>query len=165
MIKDGVEWRSVDELLPGPWGTTAITAAEERALTRSLRHYGWLLPLLITSERAIVDGFKRHSILMLNKPLRKHLGDFVPTVVVQGIETDNDARLLALTLQTVRGDRVARLMSETVSLLTKDFSNEEISLATGLHRKTVEVLRKPNLFSLRSYDAYRYNRAWYPTEA
>jgi DNA modification methylase len=118
----------IDELRPDPANPRRISDAQLEALTRSLKEYGFVQPVLVRREdKTVIGGHQRLT-------AARRLGyKTVPTVFLD--VTQEQARLLNLSLNKISGDwdqeLLARLLAdlapvEGLDLSLSGFSDEEM---------------------------------------
>jgi ParB-like chromosome segregation protein Spo0J len=154
-----IDWIALESLKPPPWGTSFMTARERRALTASLRDYGWLTPLLVTRGDVIIDGFHRYECAQNSKALLTAVGALAPARVLD--VDDDEALMIHARVNGIRGTQIAVAMANLVERhQTK--SDDELAGLLGLHPSSIQTLRRRDLFSYAGVQDHKFNRAWYP---
>jgi ParB-like chromosome segregation protein Spo0J len=122
----------IDELRPDPANPRRISDAQIEALTRSIREYGFVQPILARSEDKTVIGGHQRLVAA------RRLGYKTVPVVFLDI-TLEQARLLNLGLNKISGD----WDNELLGRLLADLSTEDVDLSlSGLGEDEVAKLLK-----------------------
>jgi len=133
-----VEQVAIDDLRPDPANPRRISAAELEALTRSLREWGFVQPVLARREDRVVIGGHQRLVAARKLGLKT-----VPVIYVDlSVE---QSRLLNVALNKISGewdeDLLARLLAELkpvedIDLSLTGFSEDELDkLLRGLDRR------------------------------
>lgn len=86
-----VEYRKIDEVHPAPRQVRKITAAHKAEVREAIRHFGFVLPLLVDGNGEIIDGHARLAVA-------RDLGlDSVPVISVEHL-TPTEIKTLRLTV-------------------------------------------------------------------
>jgi DNA modification methylase len=142
-----IEHVAIESLRPDPANPRRISDSELEALTRSLREFGFVQPVLARREDRVVIG--GHQRLVAARKLGMQI---VPVIFVD--LTEEQARLLNLALNRISGDwddeLLARLLADLQPLvdLTLSGSNEDEvnTLLKSLDAR--EKRERPEMFDL-----------------
>jgi ParB/RepB/Spo0J family partition protein len=108
---------------PNDWNPNEMDDHIYNSLVESIRTHGVLQPILIRDDMTIIKGEKRWR-------AAKDAGITVLTCVVVE-SSDEEAKLLTISLSHLRGRSNEELLSSLIEELSNHFSLEEISLQTG----------------------------------
>ncbi len=159
-----VRWRPAGELDANFWNPNVVFNPELRLLEQNILRHGWIQPILVNPNGIIIDGFHRWRLSLESKALQERYHGMVPCVVLE--MTDGDAMLLTVRMNRARGTHVAGRMATLVQRLLDEhhYAPEQIAAEIGATADEVALLSQKNVFKARNLPAYRYSKAWVPTE-
>ncbi|MDQ0114373.1 DNA methyltransferase [Paenibacillus harenae] len=118
-----VEQISIDALVANSWNPNEMDHQIFESLVENIKRFGVLQPLLIRSDMTIIKGEKRW------KAARAAAIREVTCVIVES--TEEEAKLLTVSLNHLRGRTNEELLASIVSELANHFDLEEIAAHTG----------------------------------
>lgn len=114
------------------WNPNEMTEALFQSLIASVKKYGVLQPILLDQEHNIIKGEKRR------RAAKKAGLEELICVVVETEE--EEAKLLNVSLNTLRGQTNEEMMSALLNELAEHFSLDEIIMETGYEKEDLEQL-------------------------
>lgn len=108
-----------------------LTKEQEQALTKAIKRFGYLVPIIVNEEFKIGDGEHRAK-------LYKELGyEEIPAFIVPKINDDIERRLLRQTMNKLRGEHELKLDSDELAII---FDNNKLDELSELLAQPVESL-------------------------
>lgn len=152
---DYIVWLNPQELQANDYNPNVVQKAELTLLKHNIQKYGWIQPVLIASNKIIIDGFHRVTLARLE-------GWEVPCTVMDLNEAER--KLLTICINRAKGEHVAFKMADIVKDLlhnhglTKEYIAQSIGATTG----EVELLLCEDVFKKLNIDKHQYSQAWIP---
>ncbi|WLR50045.1 DNA methyltransferase [Bacillus tianshenii] len=114
------------------WNPNTMEKDIYHSLVESIRRYGVLQPILVRNDMTIIKGEKRWR-------AAKEAGlKEITCVIVE--TTDEEAKLLNISLSHLRGQTNEEMLSALLEELTAHFSLDEISVQTGYQKDELDQL-------------------------
>lgn len=149
-----IVWEDPNVLTANHWNPNHVLTKEMRLLEFSMKRQGWIQPILISSDRVIIDGFHRHTIAKRN-------GWLVPCAVLD--ISPIERKLLTVRINRAKGVHIAVKMADLIKeLLADGATKEQIAQEIGGDTAEVELLMKEDVFEKFKLDGHQYSKAWIP---
>lgn len=133
-----LQWVPFKKLKPNDYNPNMVPKENLRLLTQSILTNGWTLPIVVTADYTIIDGFHRWTVAQ-QEPLVTKLGGMVPVVIVDHKDHSSDM-YGTITHNRARGTHLVTPMKGIVKrLLEEGKTLREIEKQTGM--KAEEVFR------------------------
>lgn len=133
-----LQWVPYEQLKPNDYNPNVVPEENMRLLMQSIQTNGWTLPIVVTANYTIIDGFHRWTVAQ-REPLKSQLGGLVPCVIVDHGDKDEDM-YGTITHNRARGTHLIGPMKFIVKQLLADGkSMKDIERETGM--KPEEVFR------------------------
>lgn len=133
-----LQWVNASQLHPNNYNPNVVPKENLRLLVQSILTNGWTMPIVVTADYTIIDGFHRWTVAQ-QEPLISMLGGQVPVVVVDHKDHAQDM-YGTITHNRARGTHVIGPMKGIVkSLIGEGKTFDEIERETGM--KTEEIFR------------------------
>ena len=84
-----LQWVPFKKLKPNDYNPNMVPKENLRLLTQSILTNGWTLPIVVTADYTIIDGFHRWTVAQ-QEPLVTKLGGMVPVVIVDHKDHSSD---------------------------------------------------------------------------
>jgi len=161
---DNIHWLLARSLKPNLYNPNVVFTPELKLLEYSLLSTGWIQPVIINTNKLIVDGFHRFKLSRDSQPIRDRWYEELPCVIFD--INDAEAMMLTVRINRAKGTHVAVRMSDVIQELHNDLgvTVEGIMKGCGMDRDEVELLLAGSLLKTRKLDKYRYSNAWVPIE-
>lgn len=161
---DNIHWVLTRSLKANLYNPNVVFSPELRLLELSILESGWLQPLIINTNKLIVDGFHRWKLSTDSAAIRDRWFEEVPCVIFD--ISDPEAMMLTVRINRAKGTHVAVRLSDVIQELHNDLgvTIEEIMRGCGMGRNEVELLLAGSLLKTRKLENYRYSKAWVPIE-
>lgn len=162
---DNIEWLPAESLSANDYNPNVVYNPELKLLEHSLLQTGWIQPVLVNTNRIIIDGFHRASLARDSSKLLARDGGLVPCAVLD--ISDAEARLMTIRINRAKGTHVAIRMSDIVKSLIDEHGMgvEDIALGIGATRAEVDLLYQGDVFTAKDIKNAKYSKAWVPEEA
>lgn len=149
-----IVWEDPNVLTANHWNPNHVLTKEMRLLEFSIRRQGFIQPILISSDKIIIDGFHRHTIAKRN-------GWLVPCAVLE--ITPIERKLLTVRINRAKGVHIAVRMADLIKELIADgATREQIAQEIGGDVAEVELLMKEDVFEKFNLEGHEYSKAWIP---
>lgn len=133
-----LQWVSTAQLKPNSYNPNVVPKANLELLIQSILTNGWTMPIVVTADYTIIDGFHRWTVAQ-QEPLVSMLDGMVPVVIVDHKDHAQDM-YGTITHNRARGTHVLAPMKAIVKqLLAAGKSYKEIEKETGM--KAEEIFR------------------------
>lgn len=156
-----LQWVNVSQLHPNNYNPNVVPKENLRLLVQSILTNGWTMPIVVTADYTIIDGFHRWTVAQ-QEPLISMLGGKVPVVVVDHKDHAQDM-YGTITHNRARGTHVIGPMKGIVkSLIAEGKTFDEIERETGM--KTEEIFRlsdfsRDEFLTMMAGDQTTYSKA------
>lgn len=156
-----IETVKADSLHPLETQVTYTFTADLIALESSLLEYGWLAPLVVSSDGTIIDGFARWTVAQAHEPL----GRAVPVIRVAC--TEAEAVFMHIRLNRARGQVTPRDLSLAIRKLLEEeaYDPEELCEKLGMVPEEFDLLADPTVIKALNIPAHKYSEAWIPVQS
>lgn len=161
---DRVTWVAADTLTANHYNPNHVAQVEFTLLERSLLQTGWVQPLLVTPQGAIIDGFHRWKLSSNSPAVRAKYGGRVPVAVLDIPEAD--AMLLTVRINRAKGTHGGLKMGDLVRALldVHGLPRERVAAEMGASLEEIDLLYKGTVFKAKDTANHRYSKAWKPGE-
>lgn len=133
-----LQWVPFAKLKPNSYNPNVVPKENLQLLKQSILTNGWTLPIVVTADFTIIDGFHRWTVAQ-QEPLASQLDGMVPVVIVDHKDYTQDM-YGTITHNRARGTHVVKPMMNIVKqLLDAGKTLSEIERETGM--KPEEVFR------------------------
>ncbi|MED1792899.1 DNA methyltransferase [Brevibacillus nitrificans] len=127
-----IENKPIDEIFASSWNPNEMDDRVFEALVRSVKTHGVLQPILVRDDFTIIKGEKRWK-------AAKAAG--LSEIICVIVETsEEEAKLLTITLSNLRGTTNEELLASLISELSQHFSLERIAIETGILNEELETM-------------------------
>lgn len=161
---NNIVWLDAASLKANHYNPNVVMNVELRLLERSIMQTGWIQPILVNTNRIIIDGFHRWSLSKISESLKERYNGQVPCAVLD--IPDWKAMVLTVRINRAKGSHVAFKMSALVKELVEKHKvePEQIAIEMGATDDEVNLLLQENVFKQRDIQNYKYSKAWKPVE-
>ena len=157
-----VEWIDRNELNANDYNPNFVAPPELELLKTSIMEDGWTQPIVILSDKTIVDGFHRWT--LSNDPEVSQMTDGkVPVVTV---DFDKDHRMMStIRHNRARGTHAVLKMADIVREMKQDnLSDKEIMDRLSMEEEELERLLDNSGMTIRgTKDVEGFGKSWVPT--
>lgn len=131
-----IHWVKREKLTANDYNPNKVLKDNLELLKRSILTNGWTLPIVVTPEYVVIDGFHR-LLVSGEEPLVTLLDGMVPVVIVD--HKDQAANVYGtVTHNRARGQHLLEPMKNIVKkLLENDKSVEEIGVQLGMKKEEI----------------------------
>lgn len=156
-----LQWVPFAKLKPNSYNPNVVPKENLQLLKQSILTNGWTLPIVVTADFTIIDGFHRWTVAQ-QEPLVSQLGGMVPVVIVDHKDHTQDM-YGTITHNRARGTHVVKPMMNIVKqLLDAGKTLSEIERETGM--KPEEVFRlssfgKEDFLKMMTGEATTFSKA------
>lgn len=134
-----LQWVDRERLRANDYNPNKVTEDNLKLLTQSILTNGWTLPIVVSPDYTIIDGFHRWTVAG-REPLKTALKGKVPVVIVDHHGDDSADVYGTITHNRARGTHLLEPMKAIVKRLLDDGKNiKEISKELGM--KPEEIFR------------------------
>ena len=139
--------------------------AEMNLIEKSILRTGWIQPILINTNRRIIDGFHRWTLSRLSSQLREKYHGKVPCAVLD--VSDAEAMIITVRINRAKGTHLAFRMSDYVKELTEKhgITLEYLAQEIGATMDEVMLLQRSDMFEHKDVQNWAYSEAWFPAES
>lgn len=158
-----VIWIKVEELKANDYNPNHVLHQEMQLLAHSILHNGWLQPIIINTDKTIVDGYHRATLLKTNQKLYNLTDGLIPCVTVN--LSDAECKLLTIRINRAKGTHTAYKMHDVIKELHYDYNIPVNVLAKeiGANKEEIELLICDNIFQKEKFtEDTLYSQAWIP---
>tara|TARA_R100000005_G_C4999789_1_gene206579 strand:- start:2469 stop:3005 length:537 start_codon:yes stop_codon:yes gene_type:complete len=160
MIGDSMELVKTNELRPADWSSTCyVVKPDYKQLTKSIKEYGMLSPIIAQKDGTIIDGYHRWVIANENR---------IKKVPVTFLDIDKiEAILLHIDINRYRGIVISKFLSRLIQRIISSgrYSDERLRERMGMTWDEFDVLNEGSLVKMRKIKQHTYSPAWVPIES
>jgi hypothetical protein len=162
---ENIQWIDCDTLKANHYNPNRVMNAEMNLIEKSILKTGWIQPILINTNRTIIDGFHRWTLSRLSSQLREKYHGKVPCAILD--VTDAEAMVITVRINRAKGTHLAFRMSEYVRELVEKhkYPMDELAVAIGATFEEVQLLMKSDMFEHKDVKNWAYSEAWFPAES
>ena len=162
---ENIKWFKATDLKANHYNPNRVMNAEMNLIERSILRTGWIQPILINSNKTIIDGFHRWTLSQVSDQLKQKYDGMVPCTVLD--VTDTEAMVITVRINRAKGTHLAFRMSEYVRELVEKHKVPIEQLATDIGGTVDEVmlLMKSDVFEHKDIQNWAYSEAWGPAES
>lgn len=162
---ENIQWISCDELKANHYNPNRVMNAEMNLIEKSILKTGWIQPILVNTNKTIIDGFHRWTLSRLSSQLREKYHGKVPCAVLD--VSDAEAMVITVRINRAKGTHLAFRMSEYVRELVEKhkYPMDELAQAIGATFEEVQLLMKSDVFEHKDIQNWAYSEAWFPAES
>lgn len=159
---DLIVWEEATNLRANSWNPNFVLDQELDLLALSILKSGWLHPIVISTNRLIIDGFHRWMLSLEHPGVSKKYRGKVPCVILP--VSDAEAMVMTVRINRSRGTHAAVRMSDLVQSLIDEHGVNPLDLARdiGATKEEIDLLYQDSIFKAKNLDKYRYSKAWVP---
>jgi hypothetical protein len=162
---ENIQWIPCDELKANHYNPNRVMNAEMNLIEKSILRTGWIQPILVNTNKTIIDGFHRWTLSRLSSQLREKYHGKVPCAVLD--VSDAEAMVITVRINRAKGTHLAFRMSEYVRELVEKhkYPMDELAVAIGATFEEVQLLMKSDVFEHKDIQNWAYSEAWFPAES
>lgn len=159
---DRIEWVAAADLNANDYNPNVVMNQELKLLKFSILENGWLHPILINSDKTIIDGFHRYSLALNDKEVGNMTKGYVPAVKLDLAE--HERMLLTIRINRAKGSHIAFRMADIVKKLINewDYSPQMVAKQIGATKAEIDLLLQEDVFKKLDIQNHEYSKAWYP---
>lgn len=161
---DNIVWLPARDLQPNGYNPNTVFNTELRLLEESILRSGWVQPVLVNTNKIIIDGFHRWSLSCISNKLASKYAEEVPCVVLD--ISDAEAMMMTVRMNRAKGKHAAIKMADIVQILIDKYEMTPQDLVDGMGMTTseIELLYDGTLLKHVDWQNKEYSRAWVPVE-
>lgn len=159
---DKIEWLHRDLLIPNNYNPNKVAPPELTLLKISILEDGWTQPIVITTDKEIVDGFHRWTVSG-HKEIYALTDGLVPTVTTRP-KDDASQKMATIRHNRARGTHSVLNMANIIKSMVEDKMSLD-DICTRLQMEEEEVVRLANKAGIYKSDIITTNdwsKAWTP---
>jgi hypothetical protein len=162
---ENIQWIECDDLVANHYNPNRVMNAEMNLIEKSILRTGWIQPILINTNRRIIDGFHRWTLSRLSTELRAKYHGKVPCAVLD--VTDAEAMIITVRINRAKGTHLAFRMSDYVKELVEKHgcTLEYLAGEIGATMDEVMLLMRNDMFEHKDIENWAYSEAWFPAES
>ena len=160
---NNIQWIPVTQLNSNDYNPNHVFTKEMELLHTSIKRNGWLQPILINTDKTIIDGYHRVTLLKTSKDLYKKTNGKVPCITLN--LTKPQQILLTIRINRAKGTHTAYKMHEAITRLHHQYhlNKQTIAKEIGANNEEITLLLEENIFTKNKYnETTLYNQAWTP---
>ena len=156
-----VQWIDPSELRANDYNPNHVFGPERELIKRSLIEDGWCAPIVVRSDREIVDGFHRWG-MSRDPEVIAALGPLVPVVFLRSTRSAADQKFTTVRMNRARGQHAILKMGEILrGLQAEGVPDDEIRARMGMDREEFDRL-KDITPAPESFGKDSFGRGWVP---
>jgi len=161
---DHIEWVAAETLVANLYNPNVVHYQELALLEYSILKTGWIQPILVNTDRVIIDGFHRWALATRSERMRERYAGRVPIAVIP-IDLPA-AMMMTIRINRAKGTHVALKMSDIVHALVNDHKLDarQIAAEIGANLDEVELLLQDGIFQARGLDKLPFSPSWVPRD-
>ena len=162
---ENIQWIDCDLLSANHYNPNRVMNAEMNLIEKSILRTGWIQPILINTNKRIIDGFHRWTLSRLSTQLREKYHGKVPCCILD--VSDAEAMIITVRINRAKGTHLAFRMSDYVKELTEKHSItlEYLAGEIGATMDEVMLLMRSDMFEHKDVKNWAYSEAWFPAES
>lgn len=157
---ENIVWVDTNELNANDYNPNFVLGPEMRLLEFSLLKQGWIQPILVSSDKIIIDGYHRYRLCHdLSPAVRKMTDGKVPVVFMD--LSPLERRFLTIRINRAKGNHIAFKMHEIIcQCVAMGATIEQICQEIGADKSEVELLLEEGRIT-REIKNHEYSKSWY----
>ena len=161
---DNIQWLQANALEANNYNPNVVFKQELRLLETSIMTTGWVMPIIVSRDHIIIDGFHRWALSQDSQAIHKRYGGLIPAVVVD--VSRPEAMMMTVRMNRAKGTHVAVRMSTMVRELIDDhlLAPEEVAQGIGATKQEVDLLHQEDVFKAKNLKDVPYSKSWKPVE-
>jgi hypothetical protein len=162
---ENIQWIPCDELKANHYNPNRVMNAEMNLIEKSIMKTGWIQPILVNTNRTIIDGFHRWTLSKLSTQLRERYEGKVPCCVLD--VSDAEAMIITVRINRAKGTHLAFRMADYVKEIvqTHKVPIDQLARDIGATLDEVQLLMQNDVFSAKKIENWTYSEAWVPAES
>jgi len=162
---ENIQWLDCDSLTANHYNPNRVMNAEMNLIEKSILRTGWIQPILVNTNRRIIDGFHRWTLSRLSSQLREKYHGKVPCCVLD--VSDAEAMIITVRINRAKGTHLAFRMADYVKeILEKhNVTMEQLAQEIGATLDEVMLLQRKDMFEEKDVENWAYSEAWFPAES
>lgn len=162
---ENIQWIPVDELRANHYNPNRVMNAEMNLIEKSIMKTGWIQPILVNTNRVIIDGFHRWTLSRLSTQLRERYHGKVPCAVLD--VSDAEAMIITVRINRAKGTHLAFRMADYVKEIVHKHMVpiDQLARDIGATLDEVQLLMQNDVFAAKEVENWAYSEAWVPAES
>ena len=162
---ENIQWIHCDELKANHYNPNRVMNAEMNLIEKSILKTGWIQPILVNTNKVIIDGFHRWTLSRLSTQLREIYNGKVPCCVL-GV-SDAEAMIITVRINRAKGTHLAFRMADYVKEIVQKHKVpiDQLARDIGATLDEVQLLMTSDIFEERDVENWAYSEAWIPAES
>lgn len=162
---ENIQWIHVDELKANHYNPNRVMNAEMNLIEKSIMKTGWIQPILVNTNKIIIDGFHRWTLSRLSTQLRERYHGKVPCAVLN--VSDAEAMIITVRINRAKGTHLAFRMADYVKEIVEKHKvpMDQVARDIGATFEEVQLLMTSDIFEEKDVENWAYSEAWIPAES
>lgn len=162
---ENIQWIHVDELRANHYNPNRVMNAEMNLIEKSIIKTGWIQPILVNTNKIIIDGFHRWTLSRLSTQLRERYHGKVPCAVLD--VSDAEAMIITVRINRAKGTHLAFRMADYVKEIVErhKIPMDQVARDIGATFEEVQLLMTSDIFQEKEVENWAYSEAWIPAES
>lgn len=162
---ENIQWIPVDELKANHYNPNRVMNAEMNLIEKSILKTGWIQPILVNTNKTIIDGFHRWTLSRLSTQLRDIYHGKVPCCVLD--VSDAEAMIITVRINRAKGTHLAFRMADYVKEIVQKHKVpiDQLARDIGATMDEVQLLMTSDIFEEKDIENWAYSEAWIPAES
>lgn len=162
---ENIQWIPCDELKANHYNPNRVMNAEMNLIEKSILKTGWIQPILVNTNKVIIDGFHRWTLSRLSTQLRERYHGKVPCAVLD--VSDAEAMIITVRINRAKGTHLAFRMADYVKEIVDKHKVpiDQLARDIGATLDEVQLLMQNDVFAAKKVENWAYSEAWVPAES